>query len=256
MPFNTESLFNESRQEFCLALKSSRERKGIALAEIEKATKIPAYLFAGLERGDLRRWPKGFFRRSFFRDYVRMIGLPVEETTAEFVLLFPDAAGAEVTKGAGSANRADQANGLRLAFDAAWHGPRASVTSRLLAALIDTGAVVLVAAALAWAAGKDQAATTAVFALAYFCLATAIFGESPAKWILSRRRSIADALTRGTTDTLAGLRRGGDAISRLLGSANGSTPEAVEEPEMGDWVTDADRVGPAPRLRVRVKLSQ
>jgi hypothetical protein len=78
------------REEFCLALKAARERKGITLDEIEKTTKIPAFMFAALERCDLSRWPKGFFRRSFFRDYVQMLSLPVSEACAQFVRLFPD----------------------------------------------------------------------------------------------------------------------------------------------------------------------
>lgn len=47
-------------------------------------------MFAGLERCDLSRWPKGFFRRSFFRDYVQMLSLPVSEACAQFARLFPD----------------------------------------------------------------------------------------------------------------------------------------------------------------------
>lgn len=67
-----------------------RERKGISLAAITEATKIPSYLFEGLERNDLRRWPKGLFRRSFFRDYVRTLGLPVDDTCADFAQVFAD----------------------------------------------------------------------------------------------------------------------------------------------------------------------
>ena len=66
-------------------------------------------MFAALERGDLRRWPKGLFRRSFFQDYVRMIGVPVAEACAEFVRLFPDHEGAELSKTAGAATEANQA---------------------------------------------------------------------------------------------------------------------------------------------------
>jgi len=80
----------DPRQEFCFALKAARERKGITLDEIADATKIPAFMFAALERCDLSRWPKGFFRRSFFRDYVHMLSLPVSEACAQFVRLFPD----------------------------------------------------------------------------------------------------------------------------------------------------------------------
>ena len=188
MPFNSESSYTDSRREFCLALKATRERKGITLTEIANSTKIPAYMFAALERSDLRRWPKGLFRRSFFRDYARMIGLPPAEACAEFVRLFPDDPGAELAKAAGAADDADQESSLRLAFDTAWHGPRTSVLSRLLALLIDAVTVTLVAAAVAWVRSMDRPTTTAIVALAYFSLATAIFGESPAKWAISRRR--------------------------------------------------------------------
>ena len=101
MPFNSESSYTDSRLEFCLALKAKRERKGITLTEIANSTKIPAYMFAALERSDLRRWPKGLFRRSFFRDYARMIGLPPAEACAEFVRLFPDGPGAESREDSG-----------------------------------------------------------------------------------------------------------------------------------------------------------
>lgn len=80
----------DPRQEFCQALKAAREGKGITLDQIADTTKIPAFMFAALERCDLSRWPKGFFRRSFFRDYVQMLSLPVTEACAQFARLFPD----------------------------------------------------------------------------------------------------------------------------------------------------------------------
>ena len=245
---HSESLSTHSRQEFCLALKAARERNGITLAAIADDTKIPASMFAALERSDLRRWPKGLFRRSFFRDYARMIGVPVAETCAEFVRLFPDQEGAALTNVAGAATEADD---VRLVLDEAWHGPPVPVLSRLLAALIDGGAVILVAAALAWVAATDPSATTAIVALAYFSLATALFGESPAKWAISRGPSIFGALTHGPAALAARWRR----VADVFGTADGGTPEPGEEPEMRPWITDAHRVGPAPRLRVRIKVS-
>ena len=258
MALNTQSSYTHPRQEFCRALKAARERHGITLAEIAKATKIPAPLFAALERGDLCRWPKGLFRRSFFRDYARMIGLPVAETCEEFVRLFPDDEGIERTKASGTADetRQDEAD-VRLVLDAAWHGPPASMLSRLLTAAIDLGAITLMSAALAWMVGIDWSATTAIIALAYFSLATVLFGETPAKRAISRRRSILDVLTHGPAAIAAAWRRPAVAISHVLGRDDGS-PEPVDEPEMPTWITDAHPVGPAdsPRLRVRIKLSQ
>jgi len=99
----SEALSTNSRQAFCLALKAARERNGITLDEIADATKIPVSVFAALERNDLRRWPHGLFGRSFFRDYVRMIGMPVAEECAEFVRLFLDEEVAALPAPAGAA---------------------------------------------------------------------------------------------------------------------------------------------------------
>ena len=238
MPFNSESSYIDSRREFCLALKAARERKGLTLTEIANSTKIPAYLFAGLERNDLRRWPKGIFRRSFFRDYARMIGLPPAEACAEFVRLFPDGARAGLAIAVEANEETEQEQGFRLAFDTTWHGPRTSVLSRLVALLIDALIVLVVAATVAWVWSLDRSTTAAIVTLTYFSLATALFGESPAKWAISKRRSIIDAMTQGTGAAATAWRRRADFISHLLGSADAGEPEAAE------------------RLRVRVKLFQ
>lgn len=257
MPLNSESLSTHSPQEFCLALKAARERKGVTLAEIANATKVPAYMYAALERNDLRRWPKGLFRRSFFRGYAGMIGVPVADWCAEFTRLFPDDEGAALAIAAGEVVEADPADEVRLALDAEWHGPRASVLLRLLAALIDAG-VVLAMAALAWVAGMDMPATTAMVVLAYFSLGTVVFSGSPAKWAISERQSIFDTAMHGPATIAAAWKRGADAISHILGNADGSTQEPVVHPEMRTWITDARRVAsaPSPRFRVRIKVPQ
>lgn len=80
----------QSQQEFCAALKAARERRGLKLTDISEATKVCPTYFSALERNDLRVWPKGLFRRSFFRAYAGTIGLPVEPTLEEFLRLFPE----------------------------------------------------------------------------------------------------------------------------------------------------------------------
>ena len=50
-------------------LRAERESRGIALADVADATKIAPSLLEALERDDLARWPKGMYRRSFFRAY-------------------------------------------------------------------------------------------------------------------------------------------------------------------------------------------
>jgi hypothetical protein len=78
------------RQKFGHRLHAARERSGVSLEEIAHRTKVSTTLLAALERGDASRWPKGLFRRAFFRDYVAAIGLPAEPHITEFLHLFPD----------------------------------------------------------------------------------------------------------------------------------------------------------------------
>jgi hypothetical protein len=83
MPLDNEDSLSHAREDFCLALKAARQKKGLTLAEIAVTTKIPASLFEGLEHGDLHRWPKALFRRSFFRDYARVVRLFPDEEAEE-----------------------------------------------------------------------------------------------------------------------------------------------------------------------------
>ena len=230
MHLNSGSESSPSREEFCLALKAARERTGITLADIASATKIPASLLDALERCDLRHWPKGIFRRSFFRDYARTIGLSVAETCAEFVRLFPDDDRAVIDAPAPSTVAADPASDVRLVLDSAWQGPQRALLPRLGAAVIDVAVVVVVAALVAWLAGIGWPLVTAIVALTYFSVATALLGESPAQWLMSRHQSLLDALK----------------------------PTTTEEPDTRSWTTDAHRVGEAPssRFRVRIKVPQ
>jgi hypothetical protein len=79
-----------SPQAFCAALKSVRERRGVTLESISRQTKIAVGQYQALERADLRHWPKGLFRRAYFRDYLQALGIPDDETGRAFVRLFPD----------------------------------------------------------------------------------------------------------------------------------------------------------------------
>ena len=81
---------NDARQAFGHTLRTHRETLGIPLLTIAESTKISVALLSALERGDVSRWPKGIFRRSFFREYVSAIGLPPETLLSDFVCLFPE----------------------------------------------------------------------------------------------------------------------------------------------------------------------
>ena len=245
MPLNSEALPANSRQEFCLALKAARERQGITLNQIAEATKIPASLFAALERNDLRHWPHGLFRRSFFRDYAGMIGLPVTEACAQFVRLFVDDEKAEVAV-AGRPSIPVETEDVRLVLDAAWHGPRPSIRSRLLAAVIDGGLVTVTGLLAAWGTGINRPLSLAIVALAYFSLATAVLDKSFASWAIAKGKTLVGAPTPLLEAIIAACRQ-------VFG---GTDTAGTEDREIEPWVTDARRVAPAPsaRFRARIKL--
>jgi cytoskeleton protein RodZ len=71
--------------DFGARLRQARERKGISLGQIAKATKIPPAALDALERNDLSRLPGGIFSRSFVRSYARQVGLDPEQTLQEFL---------------------------------------------------------------------------------------------------------------------------------------------------------------------------
>ena len=232
MPLNTDTPSTCARQEFCVGLRAARLRKGVTLDQIAEATKIPASRLDALERNDLRYWPKGLFRRSFFRDYAKAVGLPVEEMCAEFVRLFPDDGAAAPAKlPAAAVSEGDGEADSRLVLDATYEAPRDPYMPRIFAAAIDAGVVIIVTAVLAWISGISAAAIAAVVALTYFSLSTILLGESAAKHALS-------------------------ILSTQSSEPQPAGTLSTEEAESNEWITDAYRVAPAPRLRVRFKVSQ
>jgi transcriptional regulator with XRE-family HTH domain len=231
-----DDTINQSREAFCRRLRAARERRGLKLDDIADATKVCVSYYTALEANDLRRWPKGLFRRSFFRGYVSAVGLPVTETVDEFVRLFP-----EDERPKADVVAAPREAPCRLALDTSWHGPRPPIRSRMLTAAIDIAVVTVVSTLFALASPLDVALSVAVVVTAYFTLATIVLGGTPAAWGLRRRARSADAggVDEGvktpaveSSDTLGGLKR--------------------------IWTSDARRVRPRhepPGLRVRFKLS-
>lgn len=66
------------------ALRSQRERRGIALKTIAERTKIGSSFLAALERGDCSKWPGGIYSRAWIRAYATAIGLDPEEIGRQF----------------------------------------------------------------------------------------------------------------------------------------------------------------------------
>jgi transcriptional regulator with XRE-family HTH domain len=246
----------DSRQSFCLALKAARERRGVTLAQIAEATKVCVSLFAALERNDLRSWPKGLFRRGFFRGYVEMVGLPVAETTDEFVRLFPDTEAATP-----SAPAAADASAPRLSLDASWHGPRPPMAWRIVIAMIDAVVVLAVAAALVWLAGTHAGTTIAVVSVSYFTLAT-LLGDGATASVIRWFRARPPAQPEEGPDESIGVvarawRFGVTVAANVFGGRGEDTPAESVESRERTWTSDARRVSPhevPPRLRVRFKL--
>ena len=220
-----------TREEFCSALKAARERRGLKLTDIADVTKVCPSYFSALERNDLRVWPKGLFRRSFFRAYASTVGLPVAETLDEFLRLFP-----EDERAAAEA----PANQCRLTLDESWRGSPVPVMTRLAAAVIDAAVVTLPAIVAAWITTVPFGMALAISAMSYFALATVLIAESPAGFCLRHRQHLVDAVASAVVP---------------------DQDEAAPEPEAGDdrpWVTDARRVRPrgqGPGLRVRFKVT-
>ena len=233
-------LLDRSQQEFCTALKAAREARGLKLTDIADATKVCPSYFSALERNDLKVWPKGLFRRSFFRAYVSMIGLPVSESLEEFVRLFPED-GRAATAATPATAPEPTSQPVRLVLDTSWHGSKLPVHIRVATAAIDLAAITLPALALGWTLSMNPGTAVAIVAVIYFTLATVLLAESPAAFCLQRRDLISDALR-----------------SALTTAKDPGTEEPAAAAESRTWFSDARRVRPrgqAPGLRVRFKVS-
>ena len=172
-----------ARETFCADLVAQRLRVGLTLDALSAATKINPALFSQLERGDLTHWPKGIYRRAFFRDYVAAVGLPVEETMTSFLDLFPDAAAAPPAHAVVSTLGRQP---LRLTMAPGQRATWALKPLLFAAASIDGLGVVALAAMLSWALTLGFAPTLALVALVYSLITTACLGRSLASWWVER----------------------------------------------------------------------
>jgi transcriptional regulator with XRE-family HTH domain len=174
------------REDFCLHLKETRERSGLTLEAIGALTKINPALLAGLERGDVSRWPRGIFRRSFLREYATAIGLSPDQAVAEFCRHFP-----EDDPAFGALPRVPLPTGTGLRLTLApdrrwWSEPN---RARALAAILDASVVVLIAGAAAWVLPTSFWATAGAVALIYYTSVGVCTGTTAASlWLKGRER--------------------------------------------------------------------
>jgi len=176
---------SDTRKTFCARLKSERERRGRSLVEIAASTKIKASLLDALERGDLSRWPKGIYRRSFFRDYVAAIGLHPDPFVSEFLDVFAEAS--TTTLGTAGSDpisfRMMFAEDVRSASTAGLTNHELPREARLLAAAINVLVVAAVAAVVAAVAPVAFAVAAVGLGTVGYILSTWL-DTSPGTWLL------------------------------------------------------------------------
>ena len=168
--------------DFGTRLRRERERQDISLATVSETTKIAQSLLAALERGDATNWPPGIYRRAFLREYAEAVGLPAEPVVAEFVRLFPEA-------GAAVPDRIEMPDGggMRLTLAPALFS-FGTIATQASAAIIDAGLVLAAGATLGTLTGGFSWTATAMIALAYSSLATAVLGRSPMLSLINAAR--------------------------------------------------------------------
>ncbi len=74
--------------EFAEYLRAERERRSLTLDQIADETKIASRHLAALERGDVRNWPGGMYRRAMMRAYAESIGVDREYALKQFEQAF------------------------------------------------------------------------------------------------------------------------------------------------------------------------
>jgi helix-turn-helix protein len=145
------------------------------LEAIAESTKIRPSLLLALENGDIAKLPRGIFRRGFLRAYAKAIGVHPESLLTELSRL----------SGPGPDFDRSASGGMRLTLE-----PESPLTTapgrRVLAAIGDTGAILLIAAAIAPFTGVSQWAIIGLIGLIYYALGTACLGRTLGTWCLAR----------------------------------------------------------------------
>jgi cytoskeletal protein RodZ len=75
---------------FGASLRAQREARKQTLQQVVEITKIATRHLQSLERGDIRHWPGGVYRRGMIRAYAEAIGLDAPETVRRFLEVFPE----------------------------------------------------------------------------------------------------------------------------------------------------------------------
>lgn len=175
------------RDAFGPNLRRVRVQRGISLEEIARATKVSVHLWAGLERGNLSRWPTGIYARSYVRAYASHIGADPEGTVDEFCRWFPH----------GDRRAAPVVPEQAAEAEPSQRPPVASrPTRRTAAAIADIVAVALAAGVMGALTRVGWSVCLASCAIAYHASALIALGRTPAGWALTSLSSAAILRTR------------------------------------------------------------
>lgn len=193
------------KETFGPVLRAARERRGVTLKQLAQETKLSIELWEALEDGNLARWPKRVFARSYIRDYAIRVGLDPNDVVNEFCRLFPE-------WGDRRAERVIREKAKIIAHDLTWEDlpaplqRRASDRSghaipgffgryhlRIIGVAIDLVAM-LAFGLLGVLLGFGYWPSTAIASMAYTALASSIIGRSfglvASEWLLRTLKSL------------------------------------------------------------------
>ena len=157
-------------------LKAERESRGLSLAQVSATTKIPVTLLEALEREDLSRWPKGLYRRSFFRSYVTALGLPPDPLAEEFARVHPEDGPPDLLPAVAIGSRSGAAP-QPLALTLAEPTAAVAILRVMALALLEAGLVAAAGAGVAMASGMTLLAAIGAVALVYYPVARVMTGR-------------------------------------------------------------------------------
>jgi cytoskeletal protein RodZ len=72
------------KPDFGTLLREARERRGLSVAQVCQATKVPEASLRNLEGGDLEALPADIFVRGFIRSYAKSVGISEAEPMAGY----------------------------------------------------------------------------------------------------------------------------------------------------------------------------
>ena len=186
------------REAFGPNLRRIRVQRGISLDQIAAATKVSQDLWSGLERNDLSRWPTGIYARAYVRAYALQLGVDAETTVDDFCRFFP--------QGDRRVARVVREQAALVGHQSTWkdeltgavaRNRRSTVeteepppvlgftrTGRIIAAIVDTSAVIGIAAGFSSTLPIGKAGSIAAAALGYHAVSLVAIGCTPAVWLL------------------------------------------------------------------------